>query len=500
MLQTQNSQASNELSMSGNPSTLSKYTRHSYRRKLWGYVQFQEEAEYTYDESKDQEQTIMQRWSTVFTLPFLRNFLEWQLLKSYGQVSRSLRHYPRLADPLLYYSSFRGSGDEDPLQNALASRELSPFAVDDDGWTLLHYASFFDNPDLCSMLVRLGVNPEQRDNDGNPPITKLFRAASTQSSDTARVLVNSQSDLEAADVQAFYKRYLGAPESAELVFSYDKDLSKMCDHQNFQITPLHLALLHFGGGGQNSLLHLGGSLDPGAWLYLVRKLLRGSVDLHAQCENLFVRGWRHQTSQLLTPLQCLLLGSHHPCDGEYAAKIWLALLGEAEYDQVDYLTHEMLLHAQNECMDFETWYPIPAGTRCFYGPRYHPITIMFVHLDPPRVWWDWFIEPECKAYHLLHEYRNFDIHYETQCTHFTWQDGMLIEVEEKWRHSWPFCYPDWSEESRPDRWADDQELNAWKQLFNKAWTRHARRAERPTRKLTRSQRRRASPLPGAWIE
>ena len=149
VVQTRKTRASNKFSKSGNRSAISKYTRYSYCWKLWGYVQFQEEVEYTQIEDGDQEQITVQRWSTVFTLPFLRIFLECQLLRSYGQVSRSLRYYPKMANPLLYRSSFQGSCGKYPLQDALARREISPFAVDRYGMTLLHYAAMFDNPDLC---------------------------------------------------------------------------------------------------------------------------------------------------------------------------------------------------------------------------------------------------------------------------------------------------------------------------------------------------------------
>lgn len=456
----------------------------------------------------------MQLWSTRFTLPFLRTFLEWQLLRSYGQVSRSLRYYPRLADPMLYRPSFIGFHYEDPLKEALTRRELSPFAVDDEGKTLLHYAALYRNPELCSMLIRLGVNPEQRSINGYLPFGMLERVLfirgsdiardhvnlSTRSSDTARVLVNSQSDVEPADVQEFYKYYNGAPEGAEHVFSYDMSLSKTSDHERFQITPLHVALLHLGVSDDPSTFWQISHFEPEEWLYLVRKLLRGSVDLHAQCEELFAREWHHRTSQLLTPLQCLLLGSDNPFDGEYAAKTWLALLREAEYDQVAYLTQEMLIHAedgldlteemlihtQDGLTDLDTWFQIPAGTRCFIGPRYQPATIMFVHLDPPRVWWDWFIEPGCKAYHVLHEFRNFNIHHETPRFRLIKQNMRYKQVDD-WSQSWPFCYPNWAEESRPYPSSYNQELIAWKQRSKKARIRHARRAERTARKLTRSQ-------------
>lgn len=492
--------------MIGTRSTISKYKRYSFCRKLWGYVQFHEEVEYTQYESRDQEQITAQRWSTVFTLPFLRTFLEWQLLRSYGQVSRSLRCYPRMANPRLYNRSFWGGPDIDPLQDALTRREIPPFAVDDNGWTLLHYAAMFGNPDLCSMLIQLGVNPDQRNIHGYSPFTYSVHQTSDRTPETARVLLNHQSDLEAADFQGYYESYIGPPEGVELVFSYDMDLSKMSGHQNFQITPLHLALLRLGFYPEYSKT---GGVSPEIWVYVVRKLLRGTVDLHAFCYNTSHLFRDRNGSELLTPLQCLLLGSDHPFDGEHAAKGWLALLHEAGYDQVAYLTQEM--HAQgeyeidltedtqDELTDLHTWFQIRAGTRSFYGPRSQPATIMFIHLDTPRVWWDWFIKPECRAYHVLHEFRNFNIHHETPCRHFTYQDRMWIEYV-KWRHSWPFCYPDWSEESRPPSYLQAEEISAWEQRCKKARIQHARRAERTTEKLTRSQRRRARHLPGRWIE
>lgn len=498
VVQARKTEATNGLSMIRNrPSTSrsSKSVRRSNWRRMWGYVQILEEVEYIRRGSEHEEQITKHQWSTTFTLPYLQCFLGWQLLRSYGQVSRSLRYCPRLVNPRFFKSSILndGSGAVKTLQDAFTRRELSPFAVDEKGRTLLHYAAQYFNPAVCSMLVGLRVNPEQTDVYGKSSFAGLCPfglgfaddwRADSQYLDTVRSLVdppNCQFEFSAMDVKTFYEWYMGPPEVAEFILSHSMSLSEMSNYQDFAMTPLHLAL---DGWRQFSGYETCNYAER--WLYIVRKLLRGTVDVHAQCRGCNrIRGrFERRGSSLMTPLECVLLKSYHPFDGEDAAKTWLALLHETGYDIVAYLTQEMFLHARDEFTLFDPWHQIPAGTRCFHSLSSYPVNIILVHLDPPRVWWDWYIEPECKASHVLHEFRNFGIHHGA----FPWS----------WSDSWPFYYPNWANESRP--WWPPIAAEAWEQRTKPARTRHARRAEQTSRKLTRSQRRRAPPVPGAWIE
>lgn len=73
---------------------------------------------------------------TVTPILFRKTF-ELRVLNSFGGISRSLSTYPVLSSKAPIFGICR-SGDLQGLQVALSSGDLSPFVLDESGWSLLH--------------------------------------------------------------------------------------------------------------------------------------------------------------------------------------------------------------------------------------------------------------------------------------------------------------------------------------------------------------------------
>lgn len=73
----------------------------------------------------------------------LRKTLELRLQNSFGRISRTLSTYPVLEDRAPIFEICR-EGDLQGLQVALSSGSVSPFVLDEDGWSLLHVSASID--------------------------------------------------------------------------------------------------------------------------------------------------------------------------------------------------------------------------------------------------------------------------------------------------------------------------------------------------------------------
>ena len=68
---------------------------------------------------------------------FFQRTFELRLLSSFGQIARTLRTYPILHEEApIFVMSY--TGDVEGLQVLLSSGTVSPFVLDQDGWSLLH--------------------------------------------------------------------------------------------------------------------------------------------------------------------------------------------------------------------------------------------------------------------------------------------------------------------------------------------------------------------------
>ncbi len=87
-------------------------------------------------------------------------------INSLGRVSRTLNVYPTLeycSPPFVMCIE----GDLQGLQKMLSNRTVSPFVMDWQGMTLLHYAALGFQTEVCSMLLQIGLDPDQTANWGS---------------------------------------------------------------------------------------------------------------------------------------------------------------------------------------------------------------------------------------------------------------------------------------------------------------------------------------------
>lgn len=109
--------------------------------------------------------------------PFLRRAFELYFDTSFSSVPRALRVYQMVNSDAPIFTMCR-EGDIDGVQTAIANGTYSPFIVDHQGGrTLLHVilpiisfvfrltlvqvAALFLQPDLCALLLRLGLDPDR---------------------------------------------------------------------------------------------------------------------------------------------------------------------------------------------------------------------------------------------------------------------------------------------------------------------------------------------------
>jgi len=106
------------------------------------------------------KKAIAEESKIIVTPSFLKKGFEMRYINSLGRVSRTLNVYPTMKANLPPFMICR-QGDLQGLQIALSNRTISPFVVDQYGMTLLHYAASSFQTELCSLLMQLGVNPDE---------------------------------------------------------------------------------------------------------------------------------------------------------------------------------------------------------------------------------------------------------------------------------------------------------------------------------------------------
>lgn len=95
----------------------------------------------------------------------LRKTIELRFLNALGRISRTLSTCPILEHTAPIFEICR-RGDLQGLQVALSSGSVSPFVLDEKGWSLLQHAAFCCQVDVCALLLDLGVDPNRVDRFG----------------------------------------------------------------------------------------------------------------------------------------------------------------------------------------------------------------------------------------------------------------------------------------------------------------------------------------------
>lgn len=154
-------------------------------RGMFGTLTLRKTSKYTRASSAGANGKTPLVSGTVWTFrpSFISYTLQLLYARSFGRISRSLNIYPMLSnsDPIFFVCF---DGDLLGLQTALSRQRVSPFVVDERGWTLLHvstgffhswfpavtdwfqHAALFCRPEICNWLLQIGLDADATDHNG----------------------------------------------------------------------------------------------------------------------------------------------------------------------------------------------------------------------------------------------------------------------------------------------------------------------------------------------
>ncbi|KAM0719811.1 hypothetical protein Q7P37_003946 [Cladosporium fusiforme] len=366
-------------------------------------------------------------------------------------------------------------GDIQELQRMFTSRSASPFTVDTNGRSLLHYAVRSKHAtNVCRFLLDRGIDVDRRDVFGRTALQHWSDVApeslTTDPDDTVatiRTLVQS-ADLDftrtTADrpaTQKFSMPFFGRDLHHHLPLVYESMVGVLLSSLSlYEIEDQYVSPL------SSSLRQFGFALEP-QWGAFVHKLLRMGFDVHGAKAD--IDG---------TPLDNLFLYSKTPADSVATGKIWLAMLAKAGFDVNEYLRREVDLH-----------------------PGYlvrHTVSrsrlYVFDHGNPPAVSWIWADASDHTACELFQEFGGLNLACGT-----CWEPNDSRKDE-----SGPFIYPKWQ---RYDYWSE-RNWRPWMDdpyddtLRRRSEARIQRRQLKRLSRLTKNARVEKSSIqaiPGAWI-
>ncbi|KAG8528999.1 uncharacterized protein KY384_006688 [Bacidia gigantensis] len=425
-----------------------------------------------------QREPVREERCLTISSSFAGMAFEMRYCGSFFQIPRSVTFY-QIFD---YWSTEWRSmtallDDIEALKQALSQREVSPFAMNDWGQTLLHEAAIAGSAESCLLLIQIGVDPNHTDDSG----LKAFPSAHQPGKDLegiVRVFLSAQDDLSSKSVCSFVFNYFWYRENVDMLLSTymsrygDSDKSqntKMCN-----VAFLRTALRNYGRG------------DDMNWRDSIRRWLCHWEDVHART------AWDPHCGTF-TLLDDLFMLQVDPCQAVLDAQEWLLILTEAGYDVQAYLHKERELHSDQNLMTC----PTPDGQQ--------QRQLVFEINDNPRVYWDWWIDPLSSSSLVLQEFRYLNPY------HSIWS----LDRDDQWREVWPYAYPSWSENYEPghdeyfedvecwqqyDEWCQDlEDWRLWKGRVDNVALRHARQARKKYSSYYGDYDEKAS-IPGAWPE
>ena len=447
-------------------------------RGIFGYIQTQNKAKLSRLALGSDSKPFTEEKRMIIRLSFIRKAVELCSYSSLGHSSWTLKCFP-----VLPYNSevFRMCtyGEIESLQRALSSREVSPFVTDYRGRTLIHFAAMNAHTEMCQLLIRLGVDPDQMDSYGAKALyttAESFREYSHEFSypvsaavDTVRVLTAAQDHVTTEDISEFFDCYCGPPQGAEFMLSHETFLDEMYGDDQTVFSLLCMALRQYGCGLKE-------------WRYFIKRLLSKAVELHVGISRWTEGG----PIEFSTPLDELFCFNVTPEDGDSAGKDWMLMLEEEGHDVHGYLEQEMALHAGQQFLTFPAEWPSSSAI---------PRRLIFDWSHASTVTWDWWIEPNSPASEVRQELKHLSVTGKDEFSHY-WALGDY----------WPFDYSGWANVCEPYKYTkalDDvcDEWIAWQERTKLGRSRFARRFRRKNSKhpyLTGVYPR--LDMPGAWTE
>lgn len=438
---------------------------------LFGSIRIQTRTKIETIPCEKPKRAISRIKSIIIAPCFARSVFELRSEDCLGRMSRTMTSFPVLPISAEIFNWFK-LGELDRAKAALNRREISPFVRDPYGRTLLHYACSASSLEICSMLIRVGVDVNQEDSIGRKAMNFINKANKASLWDITRTVLTAQDDVTLTDISNFVLplRWPLAPSAlAEFfVFTFTLWSYSNRDDDSYEWC-LRMALNEWGGGHWDKRV-------------VVRKLLCQGLNVHAIAAPDIVTYVIHvfRESDILTPLDYLFQYSLHPFDSDGIGREWLLMLAEVGYDVRAYLQKEKELHA-SQCQRTSNAHLYVGEGFCEF-PRH-----LIFQIDPyPSIRWDWWIDPSSAASLVQEEFRYMSIG---------------DSVSGSWEFTWPFEYPVWSENHQPVEWrypfeSDKPKRIAWKQKVSSAQIRLARRAKKKYPEYPYKY----NSMPGAWVE
>ena len=441
---------------------------------LFGTVKLRKKTKLVGTRRNTPEKAISEEKRLLYVPSFLRMALELRYDTGFSQVPKSLSFVQILSEHFMWETlEMCYPGNMEPFTQALSQREFSPFARSESGRTWLHMAAN-NNSDLCSLLIKIGVDPTQTDDFGAKALHQVCIPSHSQAN-TMRALTTCQDDISAEDLSLLLDDYFGgSPECIDLLlstYSYSDEIYHACI-QDFSL--LGIAIREYGSGNMD-------------WGSSIRKWLRRKPDVHTRSLSSKVT-WRlgiltnHlRRSELLlqhqkmtfTLLDELFALNSDPFQAELLAQEWLLMLAEADYDINTYLNNEKRLHCTQNFLS----YPECSNLRSNVYRQ-----LVFEIGENPKVSWDWWIDPLSHASLALHEFR-----YMNPCHN---------DRQGYWENSWPFHYPHWSENCILGY---ESERKEWQERADQAARRYNRQAKKKYPGYFEHIAKDVA-IPGAWVE
>ncbi|CZR63000.1 uncharacterized protein PAC_12897 [Phialocephala subalpina] len=328
-------------------------------------------------------------------------------------VSQSLRMDP-VADSSAPIFCLCKTGEIENVQLEFSSGNTSPFVIDQNGRTLLHYAAEGCRADLVQVLLNYGLDANRIEHSWNQtPLMFVpeYNISSTARFDTIRALIiHGHTDITILDRFGtnFLTKYMGDSEGYLWVINqeeFDIDLIQANDRWYHTIATGigWLFAVHNGDmfiGPQKDYFSIN-------WAPLIQRLLK---------LGLSPSPWVLEAG---TPLDSLFSVIHHEVDSHILADTWLLNLSSAGVDIESYVRTEKLLHSSGFLI-----------SQAHTGNWTKEIQRRLVferreNLDREIIRWEWFHDEEAPASIVLNEFRSLDI-------------PRRFDFSTSWEDHWPF--------------------------------------------------------------
>ncbi|KAH8672816.1 hypothetical protein BGZ60DRAFT_527110 [Tricladium varicosporioides] len=400
--------------------------------------------------------------SWVFMPSFISSCINFRYLSTCGTVQRSLRTYPVISEGHPIWKLCK-DGNVQGIQELLNGRQVSPFSINMRGKTLLHFAARSSQSDTCRLLLNLGLTGEEVDFYGMPCYRAINRALRSEADiqafeETYHLFASRINDLNPAiygpTIFVFY------PKGEQSFHLFHKMVSAFVTRESinkFAYSPIAAAM--------HALWNIHPTnRDRDSWKHIIRRLVNlANREDHPMPGGIFG----------VTLLDQILYLVDHPFDSIAIGHEFLNILSDLELNIVAYLRAESKHHFNSSeylfILNISWIYP-------------HPKRYLLITEKPPSASWDWYIDPEGIAFHLLNEFKYLD--YMNPSNYFY-----------KGRDTWPILFPDWYQNTR--------EVSPKRQAIRKKHEdRVQHRQHKKAIKLAKIQKilHRPPKIPGAWID